>query len=283
MKTIKTLLLFQVFISKVILKIEEYMKAVVLLFILMLHTLFAQDNTVLKELFRKYGVQGSMIIQSLDGQQEYVYNEERARQSFLPASTFKIPNTLIALDTNLVENESSIIMWDKEERQMPLWNQDQTLKSAFQNSCVWCYQLFALQLSIEQYKSYLKMLHYGNEEVGESLSSFWLDGQLRITSYGQIEFLKKLYNNELPFKHEHLEILKSIMIEKENDNYVLRAKTGWVKSEDENYAWYVGYVQNKEDVWFFATNIIAKTAQDLPVRKYMTVQALKNLDILPKD
>jgi beta-lactamase class D len=259
------------------------MKTVLFLFVLMFHNLFAQESATLKELFDKYGVQGTMIIQSFDGQKKYVYNEQRANQPLLPASTFKIPNTLIALDMNLIENENAIIVWDKQEREITQWNQDQTLKSAFQNSCVWCYQYFALQLSIEQYKNYLKILHYGNEEIGESVTSFWLDGQLRITPYQQIAFLKKLHNNELPFKIEHLEILKSIMIEKENENYTIRAKTGWAKSEVPNHGWYLGDVQTKEDVWFFATNIITKSAQDLPKRKYITMQALKNLDIVPKD
>ncbi|NCB55815.1 MAG: diguanylate cyclase, partial [Epsilonproteobacteria bacterium] len=107
--------------------------------------------------FEDYDVKGAMLIESLDGKERYVYNDVRAKMPLLPASTFKIPHTLIALDQNVV-NAQSIIVWDKIERSVPAWNQDQTLESAFKTSCVWCYQKFARHIGLEKYDSYLKKL-----------------------------------------------------------------------------------------------------------------------------
>lgn len=235
------------------------------------------ENLVLKDLFERYNLQGTMVIQSLNESKEFVYNEQRATTPLLPASTFKILNTLIALNENIIDNETSVILWDKKDKGMPQWNQDQTLKTAFQYSCVWCYQEFAQKIGLVKYQHYLKQLHYGNEQISHNVTTFWLKGELKITAKEQISFLKKLYSNDLPFKRVHLDTLKSIMIEEENELYTLRAKTGWATSEKPNHGWYVGYIQMPNDVWFFATNIITKSALDLPLRKKITLEALNLL------
>ena len=57
--------------------------------------------------------------------------------------------------------------------------------------------------------------------------SFWLDGALRISAMEQVDFLRKLYRNELPFKVEHQRLVKDIMIVEAGRDWILRAKTGW--------------------------------------------------------
>ncbi|WP_263832646.1 class D beta-lactamase [Sulfurospirillum oryzae] len=245
----------------------------------LVYSLHAEDAVIAK-LFENENITGTMIIESLDGTERYVYNDERAKTPLLPASTFKIPNTLIALDEGVVSADS-IIPWDGVERSVRAWNQDQTLKSAFKSSCVWCYQLFARDIGLEQYNEYLKNLHYGNEKTGPEVDRFWLDGELRITAYEQIAFLKKLYNNDLPFIQEHIDLLKTIMIDMQGENYIIRAKTGWATPEDgEHHGWYVGYVESSKGVYFFATNLPIPSSDELPLRKLMTVEALKNKGII---
>ncbi len=242
-------------------------------------SLYAEDASIAK-LFDDETIVGTMLIESLDGTKRYVYNNVRAMTPLLPASTFKIPNTLIALQEGVVSADSNI-SWDGVERTVRAWNQDQNLKSAFKSSCVWCYQLFARNIGIEKYNEYLKKLHYGNEKTGHNVERFWLDGELRISAYEQIAFLKKLYKNELPFLQEHIDLLKSIMIDEQGKNYIIRAKTGWAVPKDaEHHGWYVGYVESSKGVYFFATNLIIESADELPLRKLMTVQALKNKGIV---
>lgn len=241
--------------------------------------LYAEDASITK-LFEHENVKGTMLIESLDGTECYVYNDKRAHMPLLPASTFKIPNTLIALEEGIVRLDS-VIVWDKVERSIKAWNQDQDLASAFKSSCVWCYQLFARHIGLEKYNAYLQKLHYGNEKTGMDVERFWLDGELRISAYEQIVFLKKLYKNDVPFRQENIDIFKAIMVDEQGKNFTIRAKTGWaVPKEGEHHGWYVGYVESSKGIYFFATNLLTPSSDVLPLRKRLTVEALKIKGIL---
>ena len=237
--------------------------------ILLSINLFAWDKEV-EEVFKKYKVEGTIVIESLNKKKINIYNDKRASELFSPASTFKIPHSLIALNEGIVKKDS-VIVWDKKIREYESWNKDQILLTAFKSSCVWCYQEFASKIGVEKYKKYLKELNYGNKKIGDDVTRFWLDESLEITTFEQIKFLKRFYTNNLPFKIEDINLLKEIMIDEKNENYTIRAKTGW----DGRYGWYVGYVETKDDVWFFSTNIDTKSKDDLPKRKAITLEALK--------
>ena len=114
-------------------------------------------------------------------------------------------------------------------------------------------------------------MDYGNKKIGDEITRFWLDESLEITTFEQIKFLKRLYTNDLPFKIEDINTLKEIMIDEKNEDFIIRAKTGW----EGKYGWYVGFVETKNDVWFFATNIDTKSKDDLAKRKEITLEALK--------
>lgn len=245
------------------------MKLLLYLSLILTISLNAKD-TELKKIFNDFNVDGTIVIESLQKQTKYIYNDKRANTFFSPASTFKIPNTLIALNEELV-NKDSIILWDKQIREYESWNKNQTLESAFKTSCVWCYKEFASKIDKNKYKNYLEELNYGNKIIGDNITDFWLDESLKITAYGQIEFLKRLYKNDLPFKIENIDALKEIMIDEKTNDYIIRAKTGW----EGKYGWYVGYIETKNDVYFFATNINTKSKDDLAKRKKITLEALK--------
>lgn len=233
------------------------------------------NDLELKEIFEKYNLNGTLVISSLNNEINNVYNNTRAHKRFTPASTFKIPHTLIVLNENIIHSQDDIIKWDNVKRAYEVWNQDQTLKSAFLVSCVWCYQKFTAQLSKEKYLQYLKSFDYGNAIIGENISEFWIDGSLKISAYEQIEFLKKLYKNNLLAEEKSLLMVKNILIEEENDSYILRAKSGW----DGIIGWYVGYVTTKAETYFFAMNGDIKKEQ-LHLRKELVLNALKAKKII---
>jgi beta-lactamase class D len=193
--------------------------------ILLSINLFAWDKEV-EEVFKKYKVEGTIVIESLNKKKINIYNDKRASELFSPASTFKIPHSLIALNEGIVKKDS-VIVWDKKIREYESWNKDQILLTAFKSSCVWCYQEFASKIGVEKYKKYLKELNYGNKKIGDDVTRFWLDESLEITTFEQIKFLKRFYTNNLPFKIEDINLLKEIMIDEKNENYIIRAKTGW--------------------------------------------------------
>ena len=226
-------------------------------------------------LYRANNINGSILIESMNGETKYQYNV-KAAESFIPASTFKIPNTLIILEEGLLKDEFEIIKWDGKEREYKQWNHDQTLKTAFKFSCVWCYQYYAKQIGDKKYRRYLHKFNYGNQLTGDNLTRFWLDGELRISVKGQIDFLRKVYEEKLPIKKDHIQRLKNIMLSDEHEHYKIWSKTGWSGKD----GWYVGYLQTNGQIWFFANHIEINNKSDLPLRKKLTLAVFNALNII---
>lgn len=235
---------------------------------------YAEDNKI-EDLFRSNNINGSILIESLDGKTKYQYNVDDS-ENFIPASTFKIPNTLIFLEEGLISNQSDVIKWDGKEREYASWNKDQTLETAFKYSCVWCYQRYSSQVGDEKYHDYLRRFDYGNFLTGDDITRFWLDGELRISVKNQISFLRKVYSQELPIQKEHIETLKRIMLSENKTNYKIWSKTGWSGKD----GWYVGYLVTDNQTWFFANHMEINKNSDLALRKKVTMKALKQLNII---
>lgn len=240
---------------------------------------FSKDIT-LESIFYQSPVEGTIVVEKLDGSEKYVFNSERAKTKFAVASTFKIPNTLIGVEENIVSSESSVFAWDGTHYDYPSWNHDQTLASAFQVSCVWCYQEIAKKVGVEKYKTYIKAMNYGHLPNAFDITQFWLDGTLKLSAYEQIEFLKQLYQQALPFSPKAFNVLKKVMLTEKNDNYSMYAKSGWAVRVNNPVGWYVGYVVTKSGTWFFATNLAIKDPKYLTLRKEITVNALKHIGVI---
>ena len=213
------------------------------------------EDLEIANLFKEKNLFGTIVISSRDGRKTYTHNDERARTRFVPASTFKIPNTLIALEEAAVANEKTIIKWDGKDKGLPAWNKDQSIETAFPSSCVWFYQELAKRIGWDKYVSYLGKLKYGNEQVGPELTTFWLEGDLKISATEQIAFLKRLWAESFPCRQSSYELLRKLMVVEQTPSYTIRAKTGWAPKSIPQIGWYIGYVESGEKVWFFATNI----------------------------
>ncbi|MFA3792922.1 penicillin-binding transpeptidase domain-containing protein [Aliiglaciecola sp. SL4] len=246
---------------------------VILLLIISVNS-YAEDKKI-ENIFTSNHITGSILIESLDGKVKYQYNVDDT-ESFVPASTFKIPNTLIFLEEGLIKDQFEVIKWDGKEREYASWNKDQTLESAFQYSCVWCYQRYAKQVGDEKYHDYLRRFDYGNFLTGDDITRFWLDGELRLSVKDQINFLRKVYSEELPIQKGHIRTLKRIMLSEENKNYNIWSKTGWSGKD----GWYVGYLVSGNETWFFANHIEINKNSDLTFRKKLTMETLKELSII---
>jgi len=141
------------------------------------------------------------------------------------------------------------------QRRIPAWNKDQDLKTAFKNSTVWYYQELARRVGGDQMKYWLNKAHYGNADTSGGIDKFWLTGGLRITPEQQIDFLRRLHDNKLPFSQRSTDIVKNFMIAEDTAGYIVRAKSGWGVQDDTNIGWYVGYVEMDDDVYYFANCI----------------------------
>ena len=230
--------------------------------------------------FQDLGIEGSILIYDMKGALTYQHNPERNATPFLPASTFKILNSLISLETGIIDNDLSILTWDGVERSFPAWNRDLNLRTAFQVSAVWFYQVLARRVGYERMQQWVAEVGYGNQAIGsaEDIDTFWLSGDIRITPEEQIQFLQRLYNNDLPFAASTIATVKDIMIVEQTPDYTIRAKTGWALQDD--IGWYVGYVEQGENVYFFATNIDIPDSEYLSARLEVTRRSLESLGLL---
>lgn len=250
----------------------NYLRIFILL--VLSNNLFAEESKI-KDVFESNSMTGSIAIESLDGKFKYQYNIDE-KKAYIPASTFKIPNTLIILEEGLIKNQFEVINWDGIKRDYAPWNKDQTLKTAFQYSCVWCYQRYAAKLSNEKYHSYLDKFDYGNQLTGKEITSFWLDGDLKISVKGQINFLRKVYKEDLPIQKKHIKTLKNIMLSEDEKHFKIWSKTGWSGRS----GWHVGYLVTNNQVWFFSNHIEINSKADLVFRRKLTMESFKALGIL---
>jgi beta-lactamase class D OXA-2 len=152
-----------------------------------------------------------------------VFNRDKSTRRYAPASTFKIPHTLFALDAGVVADEFQVFRWDAVKRTFAGHNQDQDLRSAMRNSTLWVYQRFASQIGETRAHGYLRDVNYGNADPSASRGDYWVDGNLRISAMEQIAFLRRLFRNTLPFKVEHQRLVKDLMIKQATSNWILRA------------------------------------------------------------
>jgi beta-lactamase class D len=236
-----------------------------------------------KRHFQQYHVQGSFTLYDLKSNKWILCSREQWKKPFIPASTFKICNSLIGLETGVIADEHFVIKWDGVVRSRPEWNKDHDLKTAFKNSTVWYYQELARRVGGVQMKKWLDLTGYGNADTSGGIDMFWLSGGLRITPEQQILFLKQLYEDKLPFSKRTMVIVKQIMIAKDTATYTLRAKTGWGEQEEKDIGWYVGYLQTKSNAYFFASCIQSadrKNPDFSRARTEIPMRILKELGLL---
>lgn len=214
------------------------------------------SEQIIKKYFDEFGETGVFIMYDLKMDKYFYHNRQYADSSLTPASTFKILNSLIGLETEVIADENFIIPWDKVERRFPGWNEDNTLKSAFKYSTVWYYQELARRVGLDKMKYYLNKVDFGNKETNGNVDKFWLDGSLTISPNEQMKFLIKLYNEELPFTKRSYEIIKNIMIAHSDSVYTIRAKTGWNDLNGKDVGWYIGYYQTQDNVYFFVNCLL---------------------------
>ena len=239
----------------------------------------AEDQAIAKR-FAQRGIDGTIVISALHSGHTFIHNDTRANQRFTTASTFKILNTLIALEEKAISGKDDVFTWDGHIYAIADWNRDQTLASAFKVSCVWCFQELARRTGADKYRSYLRRSAYGQLHEPFQETTFWLDGSLVISAIEQVDFLKKVYQRTPPFSRSSYETLRQIMRVEQAPAFTMFAKTGLAGKSKSQIGWYVGYVETAKDVWFFATNIGIRDEKDLPLRLKLTREALQTKGII---
>jgi beta-lactamase class D len=221
-------------------------------------SLFAQELD-----FGKYD--GSGVFLDLNSSKRTTFGIH-ADERLNPCSTFKILNSMIALDTGVIKDENETIKWDGVVRQYPFWNHDHSMRSAIAVSTVWFYQELARRIGKKQMQKYVQKAHYGNMDTSHTLIDFWLGGgSLKISLNEQIDFISRLVRDDLPFSHRAMNTVKDIMTLEKKDNYQLAGKTGSCNG----VGWFVGFTQTQEKTTIFAVNIKGEGANGSEAKKIL--------------
>lgn len=240
--------------------------------------------------FASRGIAGTALVYDESANQYLVFDADRARRSYLPASTFKIFNALVGLETGAVADEFEVTRWDGVKRWNEKWNRDTDLVAGMRNSTLWFYQAMARRIGAARMQEWVDKAGYGNRDISGGIDQFWLDGRLRISAEQQIGFLRRLADGKLPFSTRSQETVRRITIVDSAPDYVLHAKTGWtsIAGSKTDIAWYVGWLERGGKRWFFALNmdmpssdIEGSLAQNGPKRETIGRAILTRLGALP--
>lgn len=234
---------------------------------LLVSTACIGQNSI-EDIFRSCKVDGSVSLYSLSEKNWHFTDSIDAAKPSLPASTFKIINTLIALQERIISSVNDTIQFNNREVDTskygfrPKTYRNVTVTEAFKESIVWAYMDLAKNISPSTYLKYLDKIEYGNSKFEIDRNDFWNFGEFEVTPIQQINFLIKLYKLELPFDKNYQVEVKNMLFEGSNNGYKIYGKTGWTRSDSMYIGWWVGFMENDKDTVFFVTRIKRPIAID---------------------
>lgn len=230
----------------------------------------------LTAIFREQDAVGTFVLYDVAADQLTLVNASRAAAPFVPASTFKIPNSLIALETGAVKDENEVIPYGGKSQPVKAWERDMPMREAIVASNVPVYQELARRIGLVRYAEWLARLEYGNRETGSDVENFWLDGPLRISAIEQVKFLARLAEGRLEASPRHLALVRSLLLLESGEGMKLYGKTGWQPP----IGWWVGWIERNGRIFTFALNMDLIDMADAPKRITIGKALLAKLGVL---
>ena len=239
------------------------------------------ERNDLDAVFRENNVAGTFVLYDVAGDHLTLVNPARAQARLVPASTFKIANTIIALETGVVKDENEIIPYGGKPQPFKQWEKDMSMREAIALSAVPIYQEIARRVGLARYHDWLARLDYGNRETGESVDTFWLDGPLQTSAVEQARFVARLAQQKLDASARAQTITRDIIRLEAANGKTLYGKTGWRFSSTPNLGWWTGWVERDGKVFAFSLNIdMPGAATDAPKRVAIGKAMLVKLGVL---
>ena len=230
--------------------------------------------------FFDLGTVGTFVGYKVDDYLIVASDKVRSGEAKLPASTFKIPNSLIALETGVVADpDKDIFKWDGVTRSIEAWNKDHTLRSAIAVSAVPVYQEIARRIGQERMQKYVDLLEYGNRDIGGGIDQFWLTGNLRIDPIQQVDFVDRLRRGVLPVSKRNQELVRDILPVTKVGDATIHAKSGLLGAEigKPSLGWLVGWAEKGNQQTVFAMNMDCKEPGHIAARMTVTQQCLTDI------
>jgi beta-lactamase class D len=235
-----------------------------------------------KRHFDARGVEGTFVLLDPARDVYLVHDEARARRGYLPASTFKVPNALIGLETGAIADEKEVFRWDGKPRPRPELERDHTLNTGMRDSVVWMFQEVARRVGKSRMKEWLDRLEYGNRDIGGGIDQFWLRGKLRVSAFQQVEFLHRLAEGRLPATQRAQRLVRDAMVVERTREHTLYGKTGTTGSGAGEVNWWIGWVERRgKPVGYFAMNLTTSASTRFEDRLDIGRAILREAAILP--
>ena len=199
---------------------------------------------------------GCFVLYDQKNDQWNVYQEEEARQRISPASTYKIYDALLALESGTITPQKNQLPWNGKSYPFQEWEQDQTLDSAIQNSVNWYFQELDASLNRSDIQAFLNRIDYGNQRIGDDLETYWLDESLKISAVEQVELLIRLEQNQFGFDEDNVRAVKKSLLLSSDSSGSLYGKTGTVRTDQGSASgWFIGYMKYAGNTYYFAANV----------------------------
>ncbi|OAF06504.1 class D beta-lactamase [Bradyrhizobium neotropicale] len=230
--------------------------------------------------FTDLGTAGTFVGYKVDDYLIIASDRERSGEGKLPASTFKIPNSLIALETGVVADpDKDLFPWDGVKRPIEAWNKDHTLRSAIAVSAVPVYQEIARRIGQERMQKYVDLLDYGNRDIGGGIDQFWLTGNLRIDPVEQIDFVDRLRRRALPISKRSQDLVSEILPVTKVGDAIIRVKSGLLGAErgEPSLGWMVGWAEKGSAHTVFALNMDCREQRHIEARMSLTQACLADI------
>lgn len=240
----------------------------------------SEIRTSLAKRFADQGTEGTFVGYKTNDYLIIASDAQRSGEAFLPASTFKVPNSLIALETGVVADpDKDVFKWDGVTRSIEAWNRDHTLRSAIAASAVPVYQEIARRIGPERMQKYVDLFDYGNRNIGGGIDQFWLTGDLRIDCIQQIDFLDRLRRRVLPISRRSQDLVADILPVTKVGDATIRAKTGLLGAErgQPSLGWLVGWAEKGDQQTVFALNLDAREPRHAASRMTLAQQLLGDI------
>jgi beta-lactamase class D len=237
-------------------------------------------HTDLAKHFFEEGTAGTFVGYKVDDYLIIASDKDRSGQAMLPASTFKIPNSLIALETGVVgDPDKDVFKWDGVTRSIEAWNHDHTMRSAIAVSAVPVYQEIARRVGAERMQKFVDLFEYGNRDIGGGIDQFWLTGNLRIDPFQQVDFVDRLRRGVLPVSKRSQDLVRDILPVTRVGEAVIRTKSGLLGAEigKPSLGWMVGWAEKGRDQTVFALNMDCKEPRHIADRMKLTQQCLTDI------
>ena len=238
------------------------------------------ERADLEAVFAENGVAGTFVLYDVATDHFTLINATRAEKRFVPASTFKIANTIIALETGVVKDENEIIPYGGQPQPFKTWEKDMSMREAIALSAVPIYQELARRIGLERYREWLPRLDFGNRQTGTIVDTFWLDGPLEISALEEARFVARLAQQKLDASIRSQSIARDIIRLESRDGKILYGKTGWRFSSAPNLGWWTGWVEQNGKISAFSLNIDMPAATDAPKRVAVGKTMLSKLGVL---